>query len=79
MVLAKPPDSKVKITSKSLPKEKGLQRDQILEVRFLDGRHKTLRATSRFHHRFLRSSALVGAICPTLGETGRLLGLEVDD
>ncbi len=34
VVLAKPPDGKVKITSKSLPVEKVLQRDQILEVRF---------------------------------------------
>ncbi len=38
VVLAKPPDSKVKITSKSCPWKKVLQRDQILEVRFLDGR-----------------------------------------
>ena len=37
VVLAKPPNGKVKITSKSLPEEKVLQRDQILEVRFLDG------------------------------------------
>ena len=37
MVPAKPPDGTVEITSNRLPEEKVLQRDQILEVRFLDG------------------------------------------
>ena len=39
VVLAKPPDGKVKITSNNLSEEKALQRDEVLEVPFLDGRN----------------------------------------